>query len=604
MEDFPEIAARSFYGKGRYHNLQSALEDLASKKIECEVDVVVIPPDVDTQTDEEEGDENYIHEDDITFPHDVAGEIELQCMQDNDADSDDDEDNIPLSVLQKQLRNATKKPEAKKRKPSEPIWTKTFVDTSMPATSGCTDRIEIVKHELEGLHPVEVFEKFFDNELYDYIVQQTNLYSSQKNNHEFFVSRDDMKLFFGILLLTGYHKLPSERNYWGLDEDLGVPIVARAMPRNRFQEIKRYVHLADNNQLDKSDKMAKVRPLIALLNQKFQQWGIFSEQLSIDESMVKFFGRHSSKQFIKGKPIRFGYKNWMLCSSTGYCFGYDTYCGAKPASINNQGSDLPLGSKVVLDLLKTVAVPSDHELFFDNYFTSHGLLKLLKDQGQRATGTVRDNRTRRCPLLDAKTFNKKDRGYFEHMYDNDSRLLFVRWKDNNTVTMATNYDSLEPIGRVKRWSAIAKARIDVPQPKIFSIYNQSMGGVDLYDQSVNNYRIAIRSKKWWWVLFTVQINMAVVNAWRLSQLACDRTLSLLEFQRAIVVHYLAIYQRAKTRPLANLPVTVRKQGSGHFPHKLDKQLRCCECHRRARWSCCLCRVTLCIERDCFKRYHS
>ncbi|CAI6371246.1 unnamed protein product [Macrosiphum euphorbiae] len=29
---------------------------------------------------------------------------------------------------------------------------------------------------------------------------------------------------------------------------------------------------------------------------------------SIDESMVPYFGRHGCKQFIRGKPIRFGFK--------------------------------------------------------------------------------------------------------------------------------------------------------------------------------------------------------------------------------------------------------------------------------------------------------
>ena len=33
-----------------------------------------------------------------------------------------------------------------------------------------------------------------------------------------------------------------------------------------------------------------------------------SEKYSIDEIMVPYYGRHSSKQYIRGKPIRFGYK--------------------------------------------------------------------------------------------------------------------------------------------------------------------------------------------------------------------------------------------------------------------------------------------------------
>ncbi|CAH1973268.1 unnamed protein product [Acanthoscelides obtectus] len=118
--------------------------------------------------------------------------------------------------------------------------------------------------------------------------------------------------------------------------------------------------MANNESLDEKDNMAKLRPLISLLNQRFQQWSIWNENLSIDEAMVKFFGRHSSKQYIKGKPVRFGYKNWMLCSSIGYCYSFDTYCGAKDSKKQN---DISLGSRVVLELLECVAVPSDHILF-------------------------------------------------------------------------------------------------------------------------------------------------------------------------------------------------------------------------------------------------
>lgn len=401
FEDFSEIPTRNFYGAKRYKHLQSALEEVASSSTSNEVDIVIIPPDIDSQTDEE-----YFDENDLQMPSDVAGEIELWQVSNSDDEDSDDEFSLPLSVVQQNiLRSTGNPPPSKKQKLPEPKWTKTFVDTSMSSTAGCADRLEILKNELENLTPVQIFEKIFDDDIYNHIVSQTNLYSSQKNRHDFFVSKADIKLFVGILLLTGYNKLPSERNYWSLDEDLGVPVVSNAMSRNRFQDIKRNIHLANNDNLNQIDKMAKLRPLISLLNQKFQQWGVFHEHLSIDEAMVKFFGRHSSKQYIKGKPVRFGYKNWMLCSSTGYCYAFDTYCGAK--NNTNGVADLPLGSRVVLDLLECVAVPSDHIIFFDNYFSSHGLLKSLKERGQRATGTVRENRTRKCPLTSVKMFKKK-----------------------------------------------------------------------------------------------------------------------------------------------------------------------------------------------------
>lgn len=109
--------------------------------------------------------------------------------------------------------------------------------------------------------------------------------------------------------------------------------------------------------------------------------------------MIKYYGHHSAKQFIRSKPVRFGYKNWTLCSATEYNYSFDTYCGAKTKTDNNgkKVETLPLGSQVVLDLLEMVAIPSDHCVFFDNFFTSHSLLKILKNKGYRATGTVRQN---------------------------------------------------------------------------------------------------------------------------------------------------------------------------------------------------------------------
>ncbi|KAK0169497.1 hypothetical protein PV327_011534 [Microctonus hyperodae] len=42
-----------------------------------------------------------------------------------------------------------------------------------------------------------------------------------------------------------------------------------------------------------------------------------------------------------------------------------------------------------------------------------------------------------------------------------------------------------------------------------------MGGVDLHDNGVANYRISIRGKKWWWPLWIQCLDSAVVNAWKL-----------------------------------------------------------------------------------------
>ena len=82
--------------------------------------------------------------------------------------------------------------------------------------------------------------------------------------------------------------------------------------------IKKYIHFADNHALPQGNKVAKIAPLYDELNKGLVKFGVFNELLSVDEAMVPYFGRHSAKMFIRGKPIRFGYKIWSLCGEDGY----------------------------------------------------------------------------------------------------------------------------------------------------------------------------------------------------------------------------------------------------------------------------------------------
>ena len=58
--------------------------------------------------------------------------------------------------------------------------------------------------------------------------------------------------------------------------------------------------------IDASDKMYELRPFLDALNTNFQKFGIFHSHLSIDEMKIRYYGMHSEKMFMKGKPIKFG----------------------------------------------------------------------------------------------------------------------------------------------------------------------------------------------------------------------------------------------------------------------------------------------------------
>lgn len=70
--------------------------------------------------------------------------------------------------------------------------------------------------------------------------------------------------------------------------------------------------------------MWKIQPLIDKIKSKYLQCFEPEQNLSYDESMVKYFG----KQFIRNNPNEFGYKIWCLCSSEKYLVNFDIHIKA------------------------------------------------------------------------------------------------------------------------------------------------------------------------------------------------------------------------------------------------------------------------------------
>ena len=104
------------------------------------------------------------------------------------------------------------------------------------------------------------------------------------------------------------------RLMWENASDTHHELVANAMRRDKFEAILTNFQFADNNCLDDADKFSKVRPLVKYLNKEFPENAPVEEFYSFDESMCEYYGRHGRKQFLRGKPISFGFKIW--CGTT------------------------------------------------------------------------------------------------------------------------------------------------------------------------------------------------------------------------------------------------------------------------------------------------
>lgn len=578
----------------RFLTLEEALDELFRKDSDDEkdeeTDIVVVPPDAAEASDEEEGDECILNNDSDVLPNDTAGEVELHTKKKFD---------------QPEISN-----KAKKRKLEELRWSKKEPTDRPQPVNDEEISIQKIRDLIENNSSAEIFNIFFDSDVLSLLIEQTNLYAQQKNRPEFKATQAYMRRFIGILLLTGYHSLPQEEMYWSLDKDISVPIVREAMSRSQYRNIKQNLHLADNTVPDKNDKLYKVRPYLNLLNAKFQQFGVFSHNLSIDEQMIPYRGKHSAKMFLKGKPVRFGYKAWTLASSDGYVFNFDIYTGKSITSVSSEYEEFGLGGSVVINLLRAIENPVNHAIYFDNFFTSFYLLSHLKAIGFHATGTVRENRLRNCPLEPSKSMKKKERGSYDFQYEEKSKIIFVRWNDNSVVTIGSTFGQIEPLKNVTRYSKNQKKKISVPQPRIIEKYNMKMGGVDLCDNWVSNYRIRVRGKKWWWPIFTNYIDVALTNAWKLSRLSVEGNKKpLLDFRREVALHLLQTPLEIESNRSSNtgrpskfsIP---RQVYVGHFIIKSEdkRRLRCKNCHSQTIYRCNVCNVAL--HHGCSEIYHN
>ena len=187
------------------------------------------------------------------------------------------------------------------------------------------------------------------------MLESTN-YARLKDNHMFTMTVEKLKSFLAILLVSRYAGLPRQEMYWERREDCHNLVVSAMMTKTEFLECKRYLHLADNNALNSSDKFAKVRPLFNAINKQCVWNYQPTQHVSVDEFMVPYFGKLGAKQYIHGKPIKFGFKLWVMATPLGYCIQVFPYAGKDLILQEHKNIGLGLGALVVANLVNILPV--------------------------------------------------------------------------------------------------------------------------------------------------------------------------------------------------------------------------------------------------------
>nr|CAH7740923.1 unnamed protein product [Callosobruchus chinensis] len=245
--------------------------------------------------------------------------------------------------------------------------------------------------------------------------------------------------------------------------------------------------------------------------------------------------------------------------------------------------------------------------------------------GFGCTGTIRENRIKNCPL-NKKDVKQKQRGFTNSFVNEDKSMIVIQWKDNSTVQVASNAYGVLPTKSAKRYSAAEKKNITVDMPNAINLYNENMGGTDLMDRNISNYRIKIRNNKWYWQTFTHLLSASASNAWILHKIEVEErkafgssldsfekvepALDFLSFIRDIVSTYLLLNTKRDSvgRPKSRYVLTRKVPAAVslnhnllHYPETL-KQNRCKICKKNSTFGCGICRINL-HPLNCFKVFH-
>ena len=127
----------------------------------------------------------------------------------------------------------------------------------------------------------------------------------------------------------------------------------------------------------------KARPALDLMD-KFTQAYIPGCELAVNEAMIGFKGRFFLEQYLPGKPTKWGIQAWGVADSVNGCLlKCDIYKVGKKKEIRQQ--DLLLGEQVVLQLTEKFW-GKWHHIYFDNFFSSTYLMKMLLEQETYSCG--------------------------------------------------------------------------------------------------------------------------------------------------------------------------------------------------------------------------
>ena len=514
-----------------------------------------------------------------------------------------------------------------------------------------------------------LFSLFITEESIALLSVNTNKYARGKNAGE--TGREwretttaDMKVFLAILIYMGVHISPSDEDYWQTAEE-PIHMPRRFMGLKRFQQIKRFFHIADPDpeaavheamKLNlKPNQMwwYKLEPFASYMRAACLRYWEPSNAISIDETMIRGFGRSHHAFKMPNKPIKQGYKLFAIADQ-GYILHWIWASRHKSLVEVKKQKDLTMTGSMVLQLIQQGLPPhrNNYTIYMDNYFTTIPLFQRLRQLGFGACGTTRPKASKELfPKVLRMLKDSKKSQPWNTLYavpagpDSDSDIdsvLCIAWQDNNIVTalstVHTVHKSADWIPRLRKrppkTSTSAKiarepfgdqSTKELPIPRLINEYNFNMGGVDRANQLRASYETHQKALRSWWPIFFWILDVAIINAYSIAKLARQqqgmKQITHLEFRQALYRELFrqgavesALVLGKRSRDLQDLTTVheaelIRPRKWCHWCKAQADRAKAQQCPDRkvfqTAYHCKACKIPLCRKdlRSCWADFH-
>ena len=371
--------------------------------------------------------------------------------------------------------------------------------------------------------PLAFFEQMFGSSFFEDLAEATNLNAAAKcppvvdaENGPYATSDADwyptspveMRAFFAVNMRMNISEFFQDEDFWSEDPVLQVSYVASIMSQLRFEKLCQYLHCSVPHDKDPNDKLAKVRSHITLCRKQFRDCFKPSQDVLIDQAMIRFDGRLGWNRYLPRRPTKYGIKLWCLTDAvTGYVQAFHIWNGEEDV-----GSDgVKLSHKVAMELTQDYT-RANRRVFAAEYFTTVGLAKELLRADTYLCGAASTGSEDFPTGLMTKRLKRKKS---EKWTSEDGTVLMCKWHKTNSMYVVATGDTGVDVVLTGRHNHQSVSRV---MPQCVARYNKVMCGIDHLDEPLY---VGQSGRRWWKYLFWSLVEFGIINAFVLWR-ECNR----------------------------------------------------------------------------------